>query len=295
MDFTKKFVKAKSPCADGFRWFVRHYKDGGNYQELLDALVADGRVNDACWLLDQFGPTDDVREVDAVDATAMVFAGTLHVRGNIDVDSLVRAGRSLIVDGGVRAGQHAPPNGLHGVQAGDDLRVGGLLACVGPLVVGRSLRVGWGIRVEGDVSCADDLRALWGLECTGNADVAGALFLGQDVQVDGDLRCGKTVTVGGNLSVGGSMKTGQGIVAHGDIACGMHLEAGWGVRSGGNISVACSLQAGEGIGADGKIETGEGYGVFAGLAVHEASWPTAARVQAAQRPERLMSGWWATA
>ena len=295
MDFTKKFVKAKSPCADGFRWFVRHYKDGGNYQELLDALVADGRVNDACWLLDQFGPTDDVREVDAVEATAAVFAGTLHVRGNIDVDSLVRTGRSLIVGGGIRAGQHTPPNGLHGVQAGEDLRAGGLVACMGPLVVGRTVRVGWGIRVEGDVSCADDLRALWGLECTGSVSVDGAIFLGQDLHVEGDLRCGRTATVGGSLHAGGGVKVGQGVVADGAVDCGMHLEAGWGVRAGGDIRVACSLQAGEGICADGAIETGEGYGVFAGLAVHEASWQTAARVQAAQRPARLMSGGWAAA
>src|SRR5690606_14541514 len=68
MDLTKNFVKAKRPCMDGFRWFLRHCEDGGNYQDVLDALVADGRADDACWLLDQFGPTDAVRTLDTLFA-----------------------------------------------------------------------------------------------------------------------------------------------------------------------------------------------------------------------------------
>ena len=54
MEFTKKFLRAKSPCADGFRWFSRHVEDGSGYQQVLDTLVDAGRVGDACWLLSQF-------------------------------------------------------------------------------------------------------------------------------------------------------------------------------------------------------------------------------------------------
>ena len=50
---TKKFLRAKSPCADGFRWFSRHVEDGSGYQQALDTLVNAGRVGDACWLLSQ--------------------------------------------------------------------------------------------------------------------------------------------------------------------------------------------------------------------------------------------------
>ena len=32
MEFTKKFLRAKSPCADGFRWFSRNVEDGTGYQ-----------------------------------------------------------------------------------------------------------------------------------------------------------------------------------------------------------------------------------------------------------------------
>ena len=56
MEFTKQFLRAKSPCANGFRWFVRHVEDGVGYQQALDQLVAAGRVDDALWLLGQFGP-----------------------------------------------------------------------------------------------------------------------------------------------------------------------------------------------------------------------------------------------
>ena len=44
MQLTKKFVKAKNPCAGGYKWFLRDHNGQGDYQAVLDALVADGRV-----------------------------------------------------------------------------------------------------------------------------------------------------------------------------------------------------------------------------------------------------------
>ena len=35
MEFSKDFLKAKSPCAAGFRWFIRHQHEGRDYQLLL--------------------------------------------------------------------------------------------------------------------------------------------------------------------------------------------------------------------------------------------------------------------
>lgn len=108
MEFTKKFLRAKSPCADGFRWFSRHVEDGSGYQEALDTLVNAGRVEDACWLLGQFGPTNAVLEVDALEAEAIVFAGTVEVRGSIDVATVIQAGRSIRAGGGLRARRRPP-------------------------------------------------------------------------------------------------------------------------------------------------------------------------------------------
>lgn len=120
MEFTKKFLRAKSPCADGFRWFSRNVEDGTGYQEALDTLVNAGRVEDACWLLAQFGPTSAVLAVDALEAEAIVFAGTVEVRGSIDVATVIQAGRSIRAGGGLRAGRaivagediHRPKQGL---------------------------------------------------------------------------------------------------------------------------------------------------------------------------------------
>lgn len=117
MEFTKKFLRAKSPCADGFRWFVRNVEDGSGYQDALDTLVGAGRVDDACWLLTQFGPTNEVMRVDALGAEAIVFAGTIEVRGSIDVDTVLQAGRSIRAGGGVRAGRAIVAGEAYGSRA----------------------------------------------------------------------------------------------------------------------------------------------------------------------------------
>ena len=48
-----------------------------------------------------------------------------------------------------------------------------------------------------------------------------------------------------------------------------------------------------GLAAGEAIRAGTGYGVFAGLDVQMEAWEASARVSAPQRPEGLMSGWWA--
>lgn len=46
MVLTRSFVRAKQPCTDGFRWFVHQFGDGGNYQNMLDEMVAVKRHED---------------------------------------------------------------------------------------------------------------------------------------------------------------------------------------------------------------------------------------------------------
>ena len=170
MVLTRSFVRAKRPCTDGFRWFVRQFGDGGNYQSMLDEMVAAGRVGDACWLLEQFGPTDEVREIDAIEADAIVFAGTLEVRGGVDTTGTVRVGRALRVSGGLRAGGE--------VRIGADLRVEGSIRAEAGLRVDGDLRVGWGIECAGDLRCNSELRIGWDLHCTGRARFTGNAYIG---------------------------------------------------------------------------------------------------------------------
>lgn len=141
MEFTKTFLRAKSPCADGFRWFVRNIEDGSGYQEALDTLVNAGRVDDACWLLTQFGPTNAVLSVDSLDAQAVVFAGPLEDRGGIDVDTEVQAGRSIQAGGGMHL------EAGWGIKAGESIHANGSIKAGESLSVGNEIHAGVGYGV----------------------------------------------------------------------------------------------------------------------------------------------------
>jgi hypothetical protein len=117
MNLTKSLVRAKNPCADGFRWYLRNHRDGSDYQQVLDDLVQDGRIGDACWLLDKLGPTQAVLKLEQLDGEVVVYAGSIEVQGNIEVGSLLRAGGSIRCGGAIRAGQD--------VVAGEDIRAAG--------------------------------------------------------------------------------------------------------------------------------------------------------------------------
>ncbi|MEO8015686.1 MAG: hypothetical protein ABI642_16210, partial [Polaromonas sp.] len=191
MEFTKRFLRAKNPCADGFRWFVRNVEDGSGYQAALDTLVSAGRVDDACWLLTQFGPTNEVLSVDSLGAEAIVFAGSVEVRGGIDVDTVIQAGRSIRAGGGLRAGR--------AIVAGEDIRVAGSIHSGGTLQTGGGIRADWGIEVQQALVCGGDMRAAWDLICHGKLSLEGNAFVGQDLIVHGLLECGKGLNAGGAI------------------------------------------------------------------------------------------------
>lgn len=284
MEFTKKFLRAKSPCADGFRWFSRHVEDGSGYQQALDTLVNAGRVGDACWLLSQFGPTNEVLTLDRLEADALVFAGTLVVRGNVDVSGVLQTGRSIRAGGGLRAGES--------IVVGEDVRVAGAIVSQGLLQVGGDLRADWGVEAEGDIRCGGDLRAGWDVVCHGTLALKGGAFVGQDLIAHGSVECDKGVRVGGHLTGAASVRVGQGIWVGGAITGVQHLEAGWGIKAGECIHANGAIKAGESLSAGEDIRAGDGYGVFAGLHVQVDTWDASAQVWAQQPPERLRSGVW---
>jgi len=158
---TKDFIKTKQPCADGFRWFLRHHKDGSNYQDLLDTLANAGRVNDACWLLAQFGPTNETLILDHLSANAIVFAGSLRVRGNIDVDSVVRVGRGIAAKGTFEATERWSP--------GDASKP-----------IGASRRAATSPSMY-------ELQAAWNVRCGDRLDLSGQTSVGRAVIVQGTV------------------------------------------------------------------------------------------------------------
>ncbi|CAM4131812.1 hypothetical protein [Bordetella tumulicola] len=285
MDITKDFIKLKQPCADGFRWYLRHAPPHGTYQQLLDALVADGRSKDAHWLLDQFGPTDAVLELDHLDAQDFVFAGAVTVRGTLEVTGTLRTGRGIRVGGGMRVDGH--------LQAGDDVHCGGALLCGDALHVNGRVHAAWNVLVQGETEC-EDIRAGWDFISVGPARVRGAVQVGQQLQVT-SLHCDKGIRVGGDVISDADLMTRQGIECGGAITCGGHLYAGWGIKALEQITAAGTISAGESLYTEGEVCAGDGYGVYAGLQVPEHAWESSARVHACRRPESLRSGHWAHA
>ncbi|MDH0684214.1 FapA family protein [Achromobacter animicus] len=285
MQLTKKFVKAKNPCAGGYKWFLRDHNGQGDYQAVLDALVADGRVGDACWLLDQFGPTDAVLRLDTLDATAIVFAGTLEVRMGITVDTVVRAGRSLITGGGIRAGES--------IVAGENITAGGNIASGGNLRAGGDVAADWGIEIATRLDCGGNVRAKWDICAGQDLAVTGHLHAGQDINTQGAIKCGQGIKAGGGVTAEQEINAGCGIQAGGSIQSGEHLACGWGLIAGEDIRAEGAIRAGEGAQAAGVIEAGAGHGVYAGLSVRLDAWDLCARVVAQSRPAQLVSGHWA--
>jgi hypothetical protein len=283
MDFTKNFVRSKNPCTEGFRWYLRNHRNGSDYQQVLDDLVRDGRTDDACWLLDQFGPTNAVLALEELECDAIVYAGSLEVRRRIDVGSVLRVGGSIRCAGSVRTGMHA--------IAGEDIRAAGGLNCAGDLSCAGSLLADWHVTVGGRMQCGD-VKAGAGVRCSGSMNVAGVVFAKGDLQVGADCTV-KALSVRGGVDIAGSLRASHGVICGEGIRCGRHIDAGSGIKAGGGIAAGAAIRAGESIECAHALRAGEGYGVFAGLGVQQQEWQTSGRVSARCRPARLMSGFWA--
>ena len=285
MELTQNFLRGKNPCAMGYRWFVRNNLAGGDYQAAMDTQVAAGRVEDARWLLENFGSTHSVLELEHLEADNFVYAGTLIVHGDVRVSGQLLVGRSLQAGGGIRAGK---------LEVGEDIQCGGAIFCDELLKAGGNIKAAWSIEVQGDIR-AEDLRAGWELICTGDVDLKGNGQIDREVDVQGALSCAKGLRSGSKLQVQGLLDVGHGIACNDHIECGNHIQAGWGIKALGDIRAACSIRVGETLQAEGEIAAGSGYGVFAGMNVQMEAWPDCAWVRALKKPQSLISGWWENA
>lgn len=283
-DITQNFIKAKQPCASGYRWFLRRQEFGSSYQTLLDDLVRDGRVQDACWLLDQLGPTSDVLRIDEIDAPALVFAGHVECAGSASVDTVLRTGRGLSARGGVSAGER--------LQIGENLHVEGAVQCYGSVHLGGDARIAWSLRVKAMLQCTGSLRCGWELATGAKAHIGGEAVIGHDVTIEGGLLCDRGLKAGGEVTVQGQITVHRGIHAGGSVLSPLHIHAGHGILCAGDIRSGGAIRVGESLVADGVIEAGAGYGIFAGVDVAMDAWEDSARVTARHRPEGLISGHW---
>ena len=99
MKISSTALRAKRSCASGYRWFARRFKSPAEYQSVIDALVADGRVDDACWLLDRFGPIETVLVVDGIFLHRDELAGAWDVSVFLEVPFSETFARMAVRDG----------------------------------------------------------------------------------------------------------------------------------------------------------------------------------------------------
>lgn len=282
VDISSRLIRAKRPCADGYRWYVRHGQGTATYVELLRALQMAGRAGDASWLLQQFGPTDDVLELDELSDECLVFPGTVRVRGNVDVASMIHVGGHLVTRGGVRAGGD--------VTVGGDLQCDGALQAEG-VVRCASLRLGMPLLAQA-VHCAGALRSDSAVHLRGELVVGEQAAIRGTLDVAGHVSCTRSLQALEDVRVGGALRAGHGIRCGGNLTCDGPLSAGWGLRVGGDIEGHDTIQAGESIVCGGALAAGRGYGIYAGLAVREADWEHSGQVVSRMRPVALRSGLW---
>ena len=144
MKITKKLLKEKGACADGYRDFLKEYPvdkypDGVEYQELLDCC-AEKNFSYGSWLLGAFGKTDEVRKIDGdlIVKKGIIFAGQLEVKGCIEAGDGIEAGYGIKAGWGIKAGC--------GIKAGEDIEAGrGIKAGCG-IEAGYGIKAGWGIK-----------------------------------------------------------------------------------------------------------------------------------------------------
>lgn len=98
MQITKEILKEKSPCSEGFTWFLKHFPEGGEYQDILDELAKENRADWASWLISKMGSVNTVLEVESIETEASIFfAGSIVAKG------IVKVARWLISGEGIEA------------------------------------------------------------------------------------------------------------------------------------------------------------------------------------------------
>jgi len=127
---TKEILKQYNPCREGYAAFCKHFPEGGEYQEILNKAVAEGRFDDAQWLLNRVGKTEDVLEIESVNDLNLevCFAGTIIFKTFAILKRLVagcgiKAGDGIEAGWGIKAGCGIEAGEDYGIYAGLRVRI----------------------------------------------------------------------------------------------------------------------------------------------------------------------------
>jgi hypothetical protein len=117
MLITLKLLQEKDACADGQKWFVDHFPEGGEYQTVLDAFAQDNQSDYAQWLLNKMGGTSDVLELDEITGNNFFFAGSIRIKNGIVLTGALKIGSGIEAGWGIKAGDG------YGIFAGPHVKI----------------------------------------------------------------------------------------------------------------------------------------------------------------------------
>ena len=162
MKITKELLKEKGACVDGYRAFLEEYPekkfpDGVEYQELLD-VCAEKNWEYGVWLLNKFGPTNEIREIegDLITEKSIIFAGQIKVSGGIKAGRYIEAGGGIKAGGCIEAGW--------GIEAGGGIKAGGCIEAGWGIKAGGGIKAGCSIEAGDGIKAGRYIEAGWGIE-----------------------------------------------------------------------------------------------------------------------------------
>jgi len=123
MKITKEWLKEKNSCREGYEWFLKHFGDEADYQDVLDALAEENLFEWAKWLLQNAGPTKEAKEIQGniQSEKSLFFSGSIKISGFINC-KLLLAGGGIEAGGGIKAGWGIEAGG--GIEAGEGIKAG---------------------------------------------------------------------------------------------------------------------------------------------------------------------------
>ena len=111
MFITLDWLNEKGACSAGKNWFVEKFPEGGEYQEVLNALAEECGADDNVgldwgdWLIKRAGSVNTILAVqgDLVSDCNIFCAGAIRVTGSISAKSRLVAGKSISTVGGINS------------------------------------------------------------------------------------------------------------------------------------------------------------------------------------------------
>ena len=171
MLITLDWLNEKGACSAGKRWFEEHFPEGGEYQDVLNALAAENSASWGQWLLQAAGPVDTVLEVNEINTDAsLFFAGRIIVKGALIVARYLFAGRSIVAGEGIKAGRS--------------------------ISAGECINAGWGIKADHGIVAGEGINAGEGIEAGWN------IKAGHGIKAGGSIVAGEGIKAGGSIEAG---------------------------------------------------------------------------------------------